>query len=641
MKKLYLLLILFLLFIVGCSNDTPKTEGGEIVKTPNKDEPIEYKIKAPNFDTPKRTDKLDFKFDDLFNLGNTVNINIYISDSELNLLQSDYETGFKSDIYRRADKVVISITNHGKTYNWEYENVGIRQKGNTSRRSIYDENYNLNLNHYKLSFDETFTNSTMYDKTYISKYGNLAYKTREFLGLEGLDFRWNKNIDSTNIREIYSSYLYKASGLIVQSIGLSNVCFNELDKANKQTSFGLCTIFEPANKGMIKRNLTDENITDMPNFTQEQQGKFGVEGKTYGDLYKCSYGIGEGYANGADLSLDSISGKKVGVSNVSGSYIPAYDRKTNNEEIYDDGLLKQMIKTVNNGIYEDIAKVVNLNYLAKEEAVSYIIGNPDAMRYNYNNYMIYHSRKDGKAIIIPIDNDRCFGILKDWNVRNGLKEEEIFGNDSSNDKQRNNLLNKTILSKNDNECKTMYYDFIMSIAKSDWVKDETFNKYYEIAKKSYPNDYFSLTDKTHNLTFSEYMSAKLAVILMSDKSDTDDDSNTNKTYNNLYVVGTFNNWGSYNENELSSYKLTHKGDGLYEVTVKINQVETENNRNYIKFKFNNGYNNYNEIDWTVSEDLKTLIKEVGKSCFIYDVNVGNYITFSINVNTKEVNISIR
>jgi len=38
LKKLYLLLILFLLFIVGCSNETPKTEGEEIVKTPNKDE---------------------------------------------------------------------------------------------------------------------------------------------------------------------------------------------------------------------------------------------------------------------------------------------------------------------------------------------------------------------------------------------------------------------------------------------------------------------------------------------------------------------------------------------------------------------------------------------------------------------------
>ena len=630
MKKIYILL-LFLCLLVGCNNaNTNNNSNGS-----NQNTTKEYKIIDPNFNTPKRTDKLDFCFEDLFNLGNTVNIDVVISDNELNLLQSDFNTGYKSDIYRRADKVTISITNYGKTYKWEYENVGIRQKGNTSRRPIY-ENGNIVLNHYKLSFDETFTDEMMYEASYINQYGNLDYKTREFLGLEGIDIRWNKNEDSTNIKEIYSSYLFKASGLIVQSIGLSTFNFIEKDKNNKVSSFGLCTIFEPANKGMIKRNLTYEDITNMPNFKEETSGKFGVEGKTYGDLYKCSYGIGDGYTNGADLSIESINGKKVGVSNISGSYIPAYDRKTNKSDLYDDGLLKNMIRQVNTGTYEDIKNVVDLEYLAKEEAVSYIIGNPDAMRYNYNNYMIYLRRTDGKAIIIPIDNDRCFGILKDWNVRNGLKEDPIFSRQSSTDQQRNNLLNKTILASSSNECKTIYYDFIIAISKSKWVSNETFERYYNMAKSSYSNCYFSLTDTTHNMTFTEYMSGKLNMIIVDNDNNIETD-----LYNNLYVVGTFNNWGSYEASELNNYKLVHKNDGIYEVTVKITKVENDGNGNYIKFKFNNGYNNYNEIDWTVSSDLKTLIKSVGKSCFIYDVNVGDIITFNINVTTDEVNIDIR
>ena len=46
---------------------------------------------------------------------------------------------------------------------------------------------------------------------------------REFLGLSGLDIKWNKNYDSTHIKEIYSSYLYDAAGLMANSIGLTEL----------------------------------------------------------------------------------------------------------------------------------------------------------------------------------------------------------------------------------------------------------------------------------------------------------------------------------------------------------------------------------------------------------------------------------
>lgn len=623
MKKRILFILMLLIFsLFSCNKKSIKNE---------------YLLQEPDFNTPIRNSKNDIIFEDLFNLGNTVNIDVSISNKELEKLQMDYKTGYKSEIYRLADKVSISIKNYEKTYSWEFINVGIRQKGNTSRLNIYDDEGNICLNHFKLSFDETFNNPDMYDSEFIKKYGNEQYKSRDFLGLEGLDIRWNKNYDSTNIREIYSSYLYKASGLISQTIGLSTFSLIEKDKGNKKSNFGLCTIFEPANKGMIKRNMEEENILNLPTFNQENKGLFGISNAKYGDLYKCGYGIGEGYTDGADMTTTSIIGKKIGVGNISGSYIPAYERKTNQDCNYDDKLLKNMISVVNNGSYDEISNVIDLDYLAIEEAVSYIIGNPDAMRYNYNNYMIYFRKTDGKAIIIPIDNDRCFGIIKDWNVRDGLKNEEIFSKDASKTSQRNPLLNKTILSSNDNDCKQMYYDFIVSIAKSPWVLDITFEQFYNIAKKSYPNEYFNIGDTSINMSFNQYMKAKLDKVNPNSNSNA---SESHKIYNNLYVVGTFNNWGNYSSNELELYKLKNIKKDIYEVSIRLNKIEEENNRNYIKFKFNNGYNNYNEIDWTVSSDLSTLITSKDKSCYIYDVNVGDIITFNINVVSKVVIITI-
>lgn len=623
MKKRILFILMLLIFsLFSCNKKSIKNE---------------YLLQEPDFNTPIRNSKNDIIFEDLFNLGNTVNIDVSISNKELEKLQMDYKTGYKSEIYRLADKVSISIKNYEKTYSWEFINVGIRQKGNTSRLNIYDDEGNICLNHFKLSFDETFNNPDMYDSEFIKKYGNEQYKSRDFLGLEGLDIRWNKNYDSTNIREIYSSYLYKASGLISQTIGLSTFSLIEIDKDNRKSNFGLCTIFEPANKGMIKRNMEEENILNLPTFNHENKGLFGISNAKYGDLYKCGYGIGEGYTDGADMTTTSITGKKIGVGNISGSYIPAYERKTNQDCNYDDKLLKNMISVVNNGSYDEISNVIDLDYLAIEEAVSYIIGNPDAMRYNYNNYMIYFRKTDGKAIIIPIDNDRCFGIIKDWNVRDGLKNEEIFSKDASKTSQRNPLLNKTILSSNDNDCKQMYYDFIVSIAKSPWVLDITFEQFYNIAKKSYPNEYFNIGDTSINMSFNQYMKAKLDKVNPNSNSNA---SESHKIYNNLYVVGTFNNWGNYSSNELELYKLKNIKKDIYEVSIRLNKIEEENNRNYIKFKFNNGYNNYNEIDWTVSSDLSTLITSKDKSCYIYDVNVGDIITFNINVVSKVVIITI-
>ncbi|MGM9858029.1 MAG: CotH kinase family protein [Bacilli bacterium] len=662
-KKLLLMLPLFAL-LTSCNisdifgnkeDDTTIDNGDDGNIDSGKEDPTEpeietpqerAKILSPSFDVPHRSSINEFTYDDLFNLGNTVDIKVSVSDEELEKLQSDYETGYKSDIYRLADLVTINVTNYGNTYTWEFENVGIRQKGNTSRQNIFDSEKKLNLNHFKLSFDETFDDPEYYDAEFIAAHAAPLNADREFLGLTTIDLKWDKNNDNTHIREAYANYLYRACGIIVQHVGLSTFSIVQKDQSNKETSFGLCMLYEAANKSLIKRSLKDDvGYINMASWKEEKAGTYGISGVNYGDLYKASYGVGEGSAT-PNMSNDSISGKRVGVANISGSYIPAYDRKTNKDVDYDDNLFKTMINTINNKSYSYIDEVVDLEYFAISEAVGYYVGNPDALRYNYNNYMVYIRRTDGKAVIIPIDSDRCFGIIKDWNVKDGMKNEEVFSKDTSNGTQENNLLLKTILASSTNDCKTTYSEYIKLIAESDWVKTSTFDTYVDLAKASYSGYEFSTSEAGDNITFSNYMSAKLTAaaksgLLGESSGGSEETENPGESeeveetiYDNLYISGTFTDWTT-DSTKISAYKMTRTAAYTYEITLVINSGIDSSG--VIKFKFNNG-TGWDQIDWTI-EDGK-LLMEKGGNFELSGVTQGDTLHVVINVQTLDATVTL-
>lgn len=516
------------------SSDTSSEESSSIPEEDNS-----FKLEAPNFDTPKIDTIENVTFEDLFNLGNKISIKAYVRDSELNKLSDDQKTGGKVQTYRRCDKVVITMKNYDKTFTWEFENVGIRQKGNTSRKSIWGEN-GLNLNHFKLAFDETFSDTSNYDAGYVSKYGNLTYEDREFLNsLSGVDVKWNKNYDQTHIKEVYSSYLYQASGIISSHIGLAEF---SIVNNGKEHSMGLCTLYEPASKSLIKRSLKNENKTylNMGTWDEEKAGAYGVEGKNYGDYYECGWGSGSGESkSGADWSSESIQGNRIGIGDQAGKNIPAYERKTCTTVEYDSPLLKNLINTTNYGSYEQIEQVMDLEQFAIKEAITYYIGNPDGMRYNYNNYMIYIRRTDGKATIIPIDNDRCFGITRDWGMTDKMKNESpLSTKDINGDTIRNKLFSKTILSSSNNPSKDKYIEAVLAIRNSDWVKNTTFNSFYNKAKSTYSNHSFSLSDG--NISFSDYILSKNRVV-DAELSNGNNDNVQGTT--RIYFENT-NNWSS-------------------------------------------------------------------------------------------------
>ena len=134
---------------------------------------------------------------EFFNINNKISINIDVSNNEL-LKINEYHSLGNEESYRICD---VNITINDLIIH--YEDVGIRLKGNTSRGYVVDGD-KLNLRHYKLNFAETFDDEFRNDVINWTDENALAYREdRTFFGLEKLDIRWNRNKESTYIREYY------------------------------------------------------------------------------------------------------------------------------------------------------------------------------------------------------------------------------------------------------------------------------------------------------------------------------------------------------------------------------------------------------------------------------------------------------
>ena len=242
-----------------------------------------------------------------------------------------------------------------------------------------------------------------------------------------------------------------------------------------------------------------------------------------GDLYKCNWaGIG------ANLTTQC----SIGIENEETGDFYNYDLKTNKTESKHTKM-KNLIAVLNRkGVTkEDIAGVVDMDNFLAFEAVTYFTGNPDDIRNDYNNYYIYFLKSSGKAIFIPYDVDRVFGLTKDWNPTN----DAMTGVDPFSQMAESLV----ILQENPLYIYTVnkggYYveeftKVLKNVAESTWLTEENFNKVYETVAAIYQED--TKPDKTYenaghhkftmslkdsaglnstkgNASFAEYLEAKL------------------------------------------------------------------------------------------------------------------------------------
>ena len=337
-------------------------------------------------------------YEALFDENSQVAIDINMSDAEWKKLNQDYidfaAKDSKSPIYRMADSVTIGIDDGDGFLYYYYEEVGVRMKGNTSRHTFYDDKgFNNNI-HMKLSFKQTFDDADDgYKPDELKVWDDddkrAERKARTFGGMEKIDVKYNSTADETYVRELYAMKLFRDNGIYAPKVTLCSL--SALEKNTARKNLGVYRIHETVDEAFIARNIEQDRV---------------------GDLYKCTY-TKTGPANLRNDQLDS----RVGVEDELKGRFYSYDKKTNKKKDKvtgerDFSSIKNFIRAID-GDGADYEDLIDTDYFAKFEAVNYILGNPDCIRNNYNNYYLYFLA-NGKAIIIPYDYDRCLGITKDW-----------------------------------------------------------------------------------------------------------------------------------------------------------------------------------------------------------------------------------
>lgn len=561
-------------------------------------------VDDPSYDSSVNMDQMD-DFNMLFDPNNHISFELDISDKELAKLQRDYENysakGSKSPIYRMANLKVTITTPDGNEHYYEFEQVGVRMKGNTSRTSFYNNHDGMyNLVHFKISFQETFDDAQYYGADALKWTDEAARKERKnrtFATLEKIDIRWNRNDDPTYIRETYAYELYREQGVLAPHTNLASVDIGK-DHA------GVWLIYEPIDKIFLEKNLPAEALG--------------------GDLYKLGW-----TSEGATFT----SFRSYGVEDEDAVKFYVYDLKTN-KKTSDHSSLRNFISTINSSSANrsSIEKVLDVDNFLRYAAVSYIVGNPDDLRNNYNNTYIYFRADTGQMLLIPYDMDRGLGV-NSWNpYGNGMTTDSPFQSYNVGGDQRSPLFTKTI--HNNGLYKNEYIEAIKTVVASHMLSNDKFEESFNIAKNLYQNE--TRPSKTyHNagnysfrfdinkscgagdsscMSFRDYISAKFNTIRkyidFDDKDYTDNNNNNNNNNQNqnqnieweLYLRGNFddNNWENHEK-----YKLKHIGNGVYSVTV----TATRSNGDAGTFKFKI-YNNKQSGDmawYNMVDESKTAV----------------------------------
>ena len=491
MKKL-LLILLLLLTLTGCT-DTPP-EG------------------IFDWDTDKLPYSQETIYGQLFDIHNTIRLQLDMSQQELAKMQADHEAytqqGSKSPIYRRAD-LLVTITTAEGTCTYRIRDVGVRMKGNTSRTDFYDPEEGIyNLIHLKLSFQETFDKEAYYgnEAQVWTEQARSARKDRTFATLEKLDLRWNRCDDSTYLKEYYAYTIYRDMGILAPRTNLCSFRW-------AGTHMGVFTINEPIDKLFLARNLP-----------KSAQG---------GDLYKLGWA---GRHNASFLSTGSI-----GIEDEDAGEFYAYDLKTNKKTSTHEALTS-LITQLNGPALtkEKLEELVDMDYFLTYAAVSYLLGNPDDLRANYNNCYIYFRPDTGKMLVIPYDYDRCLGITAHWNpTHTGVTDDNPFTTEllaiDRSDPHADRIQQSPLFIYTVDTGGWFLPEFagqLRRVRDSGWFRADTFLSLYAIAASHYVRDAApekefhntrglqlafdpdrtSAPDSNGNLSFTDYVTAKLATL---------------------------------------------------------------------------------------------------------------------------------
>ena len=402
----------------------------------------------------------------------SVSVKIDITPYELEKINEAYvdwsntRNTTKIDTYRKCN---LTITVNGTDY--FFQDVGIRMRGNSSKREFCNQNGNVYaFVHFRFNLTETFDGEEYAAGSWASEIAETwtddaerdARKDRSFATMEKFYYKWNKNYDNTYMREVYANRMFRANGVLAPHITMTQLL---LKQQGNFENLGVGNLYETIDKQFIKRNFPNDKG---------------------GDLYKCTYTNGP-----ADLTNYGSYGVETPTQTFS------YSLKTNDDRTSPDynhhkyfKALVDVLKTSQTAadFSEKLESVVDMNYFAAFEAVNYLLGNPDCIRNNANNYYMYFLPSNGMMYLIPYDYDRCLGINMDWNPTNdGVTSVKPFQTNGAAMETQNPLYRKTILSTGLSKYQNLYREKLQAVLDGQWFTYENFRTLYLAYKSTYEN----------------------------------------------------------------------------------------------------------------------------------------------------------
>lgn len=387
----------------------------------------------------------------LFDPSSEISISLTFTKEALSAISSlqSYQNSTWSDIYFPAD---FSLTLNGVTYT--YEEVGVRMKGNTSRGVIYEGDDITYLRHFKVKFNETFSDEVYSEYQELLPFKgeySLTRDERTLFGLKKLDLKYTPRnswgSDYCQVREVYAYRAFRKQGLLAPYANLCDFSFTD----GNSSLDGTYELIEPIDKTFLKRRFQKSDAQ--------------------GDLYKCVYNamgkadlsrsgaVEKTYDSNGYASGKRIAKGKIGVEDNLSSYVPVYQLKTNDDlgENSDFSAMASYLNSIYSVTYcsapdSVLESALDVDYFLRFSAVSYLLGNFDDQRYNYNNYYLYFLPSSGKALYIPYDYDWCLGL--DTGME--LDDSGPFGEATLDNGEACSVFYATFFKGNKNSQKTSY-----------------------------------------------------------------------------------------------------------------------------------------------------------------------------------------
>ncbi len=337
-------------------------------------------------------------YNTFWNSSTSLNFTITMSEAAANFIssyQSNHDDSSYFDYYVPCTfKYVINGEEH------TMEEVGIRQKGNMSRRTmLVDGNFSLDrLVHFKLNFKATFDDEEYQNDSKLQPFykdwsndeaGKKARKKRRLFDMEKIDIKWNRNNDESKSKQSYALKTFRENGVLAgnDTLAKTTLAISGKESQSVTTTY---EVLECIDDVFIQRHFDEERAD--------------------GDLYKCTYT----QTGPANFSKSYEVGNQIGVEDNVNNYHPSYDLKTNKKKS-DHSSLLNFIQLVNDktssaeAFSNEIKYHLDIEEFMKYESIAYLCGNFDDMRNNANNYYLYFASSTDVAYFIPYDFDRCFG----------------------------------------------------------------------------------------------------------------------------------------------------------------------------------------------------------------------------------------